>query len=375
MSTALEDSIIPKVLAGERITGLEALEIYRHAQPADLAALADARRNQAKARAYNGRGNEIVTYIIDRNINYTNVCNVYCKFCAFYRTEKDADHYVLSREEIDRKLDELTAVGGIQILMQGGLNPKLKIEWYEDLLSSIRTKFPQIIIHAFSPAELIYIKDISKLSMAETLTRLHAAGLHSVPGGGAEILTDRVRQFISPYKDSADEWLDCMRVAHQVGLHTSATMMYGSIDTFEDRVEHLLKLRDLQDESANYPARFRAFIAWNYQPDGTELGGIRASGFDYLRTIAIGRIMLDNFPHIQASWVTQGPKIGQISLRYGVDDFGSTMMEENVVSAAGCVFTVPPADIERLIGEAGYEVRRRNTRYELMDDAPTAASN
>ena len=308
-----------------------------------------------------------VTYVVGRNINYTNVCWVRCKFCNFYRVPGQDGGYVLPKEAIFAKIEELVAVGGVEILMQGGLNPKLKIEWYEDLLSSIRARFPQVIIHAFSPAELIYIKDISKLSMAETLTRLHAAGLHSVPGGGAEILTDRVRQFISPYKDSADEWLDCMRIAHQVGLHTSATMMYGSIDTFEDRVEHLLRLRDLQDESDAYPARFRAFIAWNYQPDGTELGGVRASGFDYLRTIAIGRIMLDNFPHIQASWVTQGPKIGQISLRYGVDDFGSTMMEENVVSAAGCVFTVPPEDIERLIGEAGYDVRRRNTRYELLD--------
>ena len=199
--------------------------------------------------------------------------------------------------------------------------------------------------------------------MEETLTRLKAAGMHSLPGGGAEILTDRVREWIAPFKDTAEEWLDCMRVAHKVGLGTSATMMYGSVDTLEDRVEHLLKLRDLQDESlANSPAAFTAFIAWNYQPDGTELGGTRASAFDYLRTIAISRVMLDNFPSIQASWVTQGPRIGQISLRYGVNDFGSTMMEENVVSTAGCVFTVPIDEIERLITDAGYVPRRRNTR-------------
>jgi cyclic dehypoxanthinyl futalosine synthase len=179
---------------------------------------------------------------------------------------------------------------------------------------------------------------------------------------------DRVRDFISPYKDTAAEWLDCMRVAHQVGLYSTATMMYGSVDTFADRVEHLVKLRELQDESlAASPAHFRAFIAWNYQPDGTELGGVRASGFDYLRTIAISRLLLDNFPHIQASWVTQGPKVGQLSLRYGVDDFGSTMMEENVVSAAGCVFSVPIEEMVRLIEDAGYTARRRNTRYERVD--------
>jgi cyclic dehypoxanthinyl futalosine synthase len=224
-------------------------------------------------------------------------------------------------------------------------------------------KFPNVILHAFSPAELIYIKNISKISMEETLIRLKKAGLHSVPGGGAEILTDRVRQHISPYKDTADEWLDCMRVAHKVGLRSSATMMYGSVDTIDDRVEHLIRLRDLQDETGG----FTAFIAWNYQPDGTALGGERASAYDYLRTIAISRLMLDNFENLQASWVTQGPKVGQISLRYGVNDFGSTMMEENVVSAAGCVFTVPIEEIERLIIDAGFVPRQRNTRYELVN--------
>jgi cyclic dehypoxanthinyl futalosine synthase len=352
--------IADRVFAEKRLTADDGLRLFRHPDLNDLSLLADHVRRRLNP-------DNRVTYVVGRNINYTNVCWVRCKFCNFYRVPGHEGGYVLPKETIFAKIQEMVDAGGVEILMQGGLNPKLKIEWYEDLLSSIRAKFPQVILHAFSPAELIYVKNISKLSMAETLTRLKAAGLHSVPGGGAEILTDRVREFISPYKDTADEWLDCMRVANQVGLFTTATMMYGSIDTFEDRVEHLIRLRDLQDESlANAPAHFRAFIAWNYQPDGTELGGSRASGFDYLRTIAIGRIMLDNFPHIQASWVTQGPKIGQISLRYGVDDFGSTMMEENVVSAAGCVFTVPPEEIERLIAEAGYEVRRRNTRYELL---------
>lgn len=353
--------IADRVFAGERLTGDDALRLFHHPNLLDLSLLADRVRQRKNPERR-------VTYIVGRNVNYTNVCWVRCKFCNFYRVPGDAEGYVLSQETIFQKIQEMVDAGGVEVLMQGGLNPRLKIEWYEDLLASIRGRFPGVILHAFSPAELIYIKNISRLSMHETLTRLKAAGLHSVPGGGAEILVDRVREFISPYKDTAEEWLECMRVAHQVGLHTSATMMYGSVDTFADRVEHLLKLRDLQDESlAHFPAHFRAFIAWNYQPDGTELGGTRASGFDYLRTIAVARVVLDNFPHLQASWVTQGPKVGQISLRYGVDDFGSTMMEENVVSAAGCVFTVPIEEIERLIREAGYQPRRRNTRYELID--------
>jgi cyclic dehypoxanthinyl futalosine synthase len=350
------DDIADKVYAGERITSEDATRLFHHPNLIELAELADHVRNVKHP-------DKIVTYIIGRNVNYTNVCWVRCGFCNFYRIPGHEEGYVLSREQIFQKIQELVGVGGIELLMQGGLNPKLKIEWYEDLFRAIMEKFPTVILHALSPAEIIYIKKISKLSMEETLTRLKAAGLHSVPGGGAEILTDRVRGFISPYKDTAEEWLDCMRVAHKVGLRSSATMMYGSIDTIQDRVEHLEKLRNLQDETGG----FTAFIAWNYQPDGTELGGTRASAFDYMRTIAISRIFLDNFPNLQASWVTQGPKVGQLSLRYGVNDFGSTMMEENVVSAAGCVFTVPIEEIERLITDAGYTPRRRNTRYEFVD--------
>lgn len=354
--------IAEKVFAGERLSAADGLRLFEHPRLDELAILADTVRRRLNPEP-------VVTYIVSRNINYTNVCWVRCGFCNFYRTPGDpsGEGYVLTREEIGRKLQELSDLGGVEMLMQGGLNPKLKIGWYEELLSWMRAEFPHIIRHCFSPAELIYIKNLSKLSMEETLVRLRDAGLESIPGGGAEILTDRVRNFISPYKDTADAWLECMRVAHRVGLHSTATMMYGSVDTFEDRVEHFLRLRDLQDESlASSPAHFRAFAAWNYQPDGTELGGVRASGFDYLRTIAIARLMLDNFPHIQASWVTQGPKIGQISLSYGVDDFGQTMMEENVVSAAGCTFAVPLEEMERLIGDAGYTPRRRNTRYELL---------
>jgi cyclic dehypoxanthinyl futalosine synthase len=349
------DDIVEKVYNGQRLSFDDGVRLFHHNNVVELAALADYVR-------WKKHPEPIVTYIIGRNINYTNVCWVRCSFCNFYRVPGHEEGYVLPRETIFQKIQEMVDVGGIEILMQGGLNPKLKIEWYEDLFRAIMERFPGVILHALSPAELIYIKNISKLSMEEAFIRLKAAGLHSVPGGGAEILTERVRQHISQYKDTAEQWLDCMRVAHKVGLRSSATMMYGSVDTVEDRVEHLIKLRDLQDETGG----FRAFIAWNYQPDGTELGGTRAPAFDYLRTIAIGRVMLDNFDNIQASWVTQGPRIGQVSLRYGVNDFGSTMMEENVVSQAGCVFTVPIEEIERLIVDAGFEPKRRNTRYELV---------
>ncbi len=351
-----------KVWASERLTAQDGLRLFLHPNLDELAILADSVRRRLNPE-------RVVTYIVSRNINYTNVCWVRCSFCNFYRTPGDTsgDSYVLTRDEIRRKLRELAEVGGVEMLMQGGLNPKLKIEWYEELLGWMREEFPQIIRHCFSPAELIYLAKISKLSMKELLIRLKASGLQSIPGGGAEILTDRVRNFISPYKDTADEWLGCMRAAHRVGIPSTATMMYGSVDTFEDRVEHLTKLRALQDESlTNSPAAFTAFAAWNYQPDGTELGGVRASGFDYLRTIAVARLMLDNFPHFQASWVTQGPKIGQLSLSYGVDDFGQTMMEENVVSTAGCTFAVPLEEMERLILDAGYAPARRNTRYERV---------
>jgi cyclic dehypoxanthinyl futalosine synthase len=349
------DDIADKVYAGERLTYDDGIRLFNHPNIVDLAALADYVR-------WKKHPEPIVSYVIGRNVNYTNVCWVRCSFCNFYRKPGEEGGYVLPKGKIFQKVQEMVDLGGVEVLMQGGLNPKLKIEWYEDLLSSIVEKFPGVILHAFSPAELIYIKNMSKLSMEETLIRLKKAGLHSVPGGGAEILTDRVRQFISQYKDTAEEWLDCMRIAHKVGLRSTATMMYGSVDTLGDRIEHLMKLRDLQDETGG----FTAFIAWNYQPDGTELGGSRATAYDYLRTVAIARIILDNFDNLQASWVTQGPKIGQISLRYGVNDFGSTMMEENVVSAAGCVFTVAIEEIERLIIDAGFEPRRRNTRYELL---------
>ncbi len=351
------DDIADKVYDGERLTWDDGRRLMHHHNLPELAVLADHARRKLNP-------DDVVTYVVGRNVNYTNVCWVRCKFCAFYRVPGHEEGYTLSREQIFDKIQQMVDLGGIEILMQGGLNPKLKIEWYEDLLSAIKQKFGAygVINHAFSPAELIYIQKISKLSMEETLTRLKAAGLDSIPGGGAEILTDRVREYIAPYKDTAEEWLDCMRVAHKVGLRSSVTMMYGSVDTWEDRLEHLMKARDLQDETGG----FTAFIPWSFQPDGTELEGERASAFDYLRTVAISRLILDNIPHMQASWVTQGPKVAQVALGYGLDDFGSTMMEENVVSAANCAFTMPISEMERLIRDAGYEPMRRTTQYHRL---------
>jgi cyclic dehypoxanthinyl futalosine synthase len=302
-------------------------------------------------------------------VNYTNVCWVRCKFCAFYRVPGSDGGYVLPLEAILQKIEEMVDVGGTEVLLQGGLNPSLKIDWFEELFRAVKRGFADktVTLHALSPAEAIYIARISRLTLPETLDRLRAAGLDSMPGGGAEILTDRVRREISPHKDTADEWIDCMRVAHGLGIRTTATMMYGSIDTWEDRVEHLMRIRDLQDETSG----FTAFIPWSFQPDGTELGGSRASAVDYLRTVAVSRLALDNVPHMQASWVTQGPRVAQIALGYGLDDFGSTMMEENVVSAAGCRFTMPIDELERQIRAAGYEPIRRDTQYEPIPGPKT----
>lgn len=354
------DDIADKIYDGVRLTAEDGVRLFHHHNLPELAALADYMR-----RKLHPGTNHLVTYVVGRNVNYTNVCWVRCKFCAFYRVPGHDEGYTLSREQIFEKIQQMVDVGGIEILMQGGLNPKLKIDWYEDLLHSIKEKFGAygVILHAFSPAELIYIAKISSLSQAEMFARLKRAGLDSVPGGGAEILTDRVRQSISPYKDTADEWLDCMREAHKAGLRSTVTMMYGSVDTLEDRIEHLVRSRDLQDETGG----FTAFIPWSFQPDGTDLPGIeRASAFDYLRTVAVSRLMLDNIPHMQASWVTQGPKVAQVALGYGLNDFGSTMMEENVVSSAGCAFTMPIEEMERLICDAGYEPMRRTTQYQLL---------
>ncbi|HZL93980.1 MAG TPA: cyclic dehypoxanthinyl futalosine synthase, partial [Vicinamibacterales bacterium] len=307
----------------------------------------------------------IVTYIIDRNVNYTNICVARCNFCAFYREVGSGDGYVLGFEEIFRKVDETIAVGGNQLLLQGGHNPDLPIAWYEDLFRAIKQKFPDFKLHALSPPEVIHLSRMSKLAVPDVIDRLIAAGLDSIPGGGAEILVDRVRKLLNCFnKASAGEWLDVMRHAHQKGLRTTATMMYGTVETDEDRLEHMLRLRDLQDETGG----FTAFITWSYQPEHTERGGREATGIEYLRTLAIARLVLDNFDNLQASWVTQGGKVGQLSLAFGANDMGSVMIEENVVRAAGASYCMDEVEIVRNVEDAGFVAKRRNMHYEILGD-------
>ncbi|MDB6172054.1 MAG: mqnE 1 [Chthoniobacteraceae bacterium] len=359
---AFEESIADRVLSGERISREDARALYRLPLN-ELGALADHRRNLLRQDAFGGRGNEIVTYIVDRNINYTNVCNVYCKFCAFYRTERDADHYVLSHEQLDEKLDELTAIGGIQILLQGGHHPKLGIEFYLGMLSHVREKYPHINIHGFSPPEFNHFAEVFGMPLREVILKFKEAGLGSIPGGGGEILVDSVRNRIAPLKCNSDQWLKVMEIAHELGLSSSSTMMFGHVETVDDRIAHLQRLRDQQDASGG----FSAFICWTFQPEHTKLRAEPVGSAEYLRMQALSRIFLDNIPNIQSSWVTQGPRIGQVALKYGANDFGSVMMEENVVSSAGTSFRLAKADIEQLIVSAGYEPRRRNNWYKLVD--------
>ena len=357
-----ETTVADKVLAGERITAEEALELYQLPLQ-ELGALADHRRNMAKMDAYDERGNEIVTYIVERNINYTNVCNVYCKFCAFYRTERDSDHYVLSHEQIDQKIDELVSIGGIQILMQGGHHPKLGIGYYLDLLNHLREKYPQVNVHAFSPPEFNHFAQVFRMPLREVIVRFKEAGLGSIPGGGGEILVDRVRNRIAPLKCNTEQWLKVMEIAHEEGLRSSATMMFGHVETIADRIEHLERLRELQDRTGG----FTAFICWTFQPENVVLKATPVGSAEYLRTQALARIYLDNIENLQSSWVTQGPRIGQIALRFGANDYGSVMMEENVVSSAGTTFRLTREEMERLISDAGYEPRARNNRYQLVN--------
>lgn len=355
------DHLSQKVWNGERISESEALQLY--ALPIEeLGRLAHRRRECIKANAYEGRGNEIVTYIVDRNINYTNICNVYCKFCAFYRTAKDADSYVITRDEIDRKIQETIDLGGTQILMQGGHHPDLPLSWYLDLLSHIHTRFPEINIHAFSPSEFIHFQEVFNQPLEEILFQFKEAGLGSIPGGGGEILVDRVRNRIAPLKAMSDDWLSVMDKAHRLGLHSSATMMFGHVESVEDRIEHLARVRRQQDESGG----FTAFIAWTFQAENTRLKANTVGPHEYLKTQALSRIFIDNIPNIQSSWVTQGLEIGQIALQYGANDLGSIMIEENVVSQAGTTFQMSVADMHRLIRDLGYEPRQRNNWYELV---------
>jgi cyclic dehypoxanthinyl futalosine synthase len=355
------DELIQKVWDGKRVDRAEALRLY--ALPLDeLGILADRRRSVAKARAYDGRGNDIVTYVIDRNINYTNICNVYCKFCAFYRVKEDPDAYVLSLEELDRKVEETLAQGGSQILMQGGHHPDLGLDWYLDLLRHLREKFPTLNVHGFSPSEFIHFRKVFDLPLIEIIRQFHEAGLGSIPGGGGEILVDRVRRRISPLKATSEEWLEVMEVAHGLGLSTTATMMFGHVESVEDRLEHLERLRDLQDRTQG----FTAFICWTFQPENTKLRAPTVGAHEYLRMQALARIVLDNFENVQSSWVTQGPEVGQVALRFGANDLGSVMLEENVVSQAGATYRMSVGDMRRLIQDLAYEPRQRNNWYQLI---------
>ena len=365
------DALLHKVWEGERVSGEEALRLY--SLPLEtLGTLADRRRQLAKAAAYDGRGNEIVTYSVDRNVNYTNVCNVYCKFCAFMRTEKDDDAYVITHAEMDRKIEETLALGGTQILMQGGHHPKLSKQWYLDLLTHIREKFPSINIHGFSPSEFVHFQNVFDEPLEEIIRDFREAGLGSIPGGGGEILVDRVRKQISPLKAMSDEWMEVMAIAHRQGLATTATMMFGHVETVEERIEHLECVRHQQEESlADDKVKsghygFTAFIAWTFQAENTRLRVPTVGSHEYLRMQALSRIYLDNVENIQSSWVTQGREIGQVALRYGANDLGSIMIEENVVSQAGTTFRMGVADMQRLIRDLGHEPRQRDNWYQLV---------
>ena len=350
--------IVAKVSGGSRISADEGLALYVHVPTHVLGRLADEIRMRKHP-------NRTVTYIIDRNVNYTNVCVAKCNFCAFYREVGSSEGYVLGFEEIFRKIDETIDVGGVQLLLQGGHNPDLPLGWYEDLFRAIKARYPDFKLHALSPPEVIHLSRLTQITPAEVIDRLINAGLDSIPGGGAEILVDRVRRLLHCYgKATADEWLDVMRQAHTRGLRTTATMMYGTVETMEERIEHMMRLRELQDETGG----FTAFITWSFQPEHTEIGGTEATGVEYLRTLAIARIMLDNFDNLQASWVTQGGKVGQLSLAYGANDMGSVMIEENVVRAAGAAYCMDEIEIVRNVEDAGFVPKRRNMHYDVLGD-------
>ena len=349
--------VLGKALGGERITDEDAIALLRSRDLVAVGRVASEIRNRLNDPAR-------VTFIVDRNLNYTNVCVTDCDFCAFYLRPGDArEGYLLPKPVIFKKIEETLAIGGTGLLMQGGHHPDLGIDYYEDLFRSIKARY-EIHLHALSPPEIQHIARRSKLTVAETLARLRDAGLDSVPGGGAEILVDRVRQIIAPKKTKSEEWLDVMRQAHRLGMSTTATMMYGHVETLEERVDHMRKIRDLQDETRG----FRAFISWTFQRDGNRLDDLvseetRPTSFDYLLTQAVSRIYLDNVPHIQSSWVTQGLKVGQVALGFGADDMGSVMIEENVVSAAGTTFRTTTDELVHLIRSFGRIPVQRDTLY------------
>jgi cyclic dehypoxanthinyl futalosine synthase len=352
--------VLDRALSGERISDEDACTLLRSRDLVAVGRAANELRNRAAEPG-------VVTFIVDRNLNYSNVCYTDCSFCAFYRRPGDTrEGYVLPRAVIFKKIEETLALGGTALLMQGGHNPDLGLDWYEDLFRSIKARYP-IHLHALSPSEVQHIARKAKRTPSETLGRLRDAGLDSLPGGGAEILVDRVRKIISPKKTTSDEWLQIMRSAHRLGMSTTATMMWGHVETLEERVEHMRRIRDLQDEMHG----FRAFISWTYQPDHTELAPHvtwTPTSFDYLLMQAVSRVYLDNVEHIQSSWVTQGMKIGQVALAFGADDMGSIMIEENVVSAAGTTHRASTEDFVHTITNAGYRARQRDTLYRPVRD-------
>ncbi len=349
--------IAKNIAGGQPINREEALWLLTEADLLKVGQLAD------KIRRQKHPGNR-VTFVVDRNVNYSNVCESQCRFCAFYRSVDAADAYLLDYETIFAKVQELVDYDGTQLLMQGGIHPGLDIEWFENLFRQLKEKFPQVQIHSLSPAEVIQIAKLSDLSMEECLQRLHAAGLASVPGGGAEILVDRVRREISPNKIGWKKWAGVMEEAHRLGMRTTATMMFGSTETPEDIVQHLFRIREIQERTGG----FTAFIPWSYQPDNTELGGESASGIEYLKVLAVSRIVLDNIENIQASWVTQGSRMAQVALSFGGNDLGGTMLEENVVAAAGCSFRMSQDDIVELVRGAGFIPARRTTEYQILKE-------
>lgn len=352
--------IASRVEAGERIDAEEALLLHERADLLTLGRLADLVRRRKHPEP-------IVTYVVDRNINPTNACVVDCGFCAFYRRPDDPEVYVLTTEEIAEKVRETAELGGRQILIQGGHHPRIKADWWCELLTHLRERFPQVNAHALSAPELDHLAKLDKRPVDELLADLVAAGLGSVPGAGAEMLVERVRKIIAPKKMKVDRWLDVHRAIHGAGLRSSATMMYGHVETAAERIEHLQRLRDLQDETGG----FTAFICWNMQPDGVPAEHLfpgRTTHATYLRVLAVARIFLDNFDNLQTSYVTQGMKVSQASLRFGANDFGGTMLEENVVSAAGCFHLESIQTIERMISAAGYTPRQRNSWYGIVDE-------
>ena len=354
--------ILDKAIAGDRLTPAEGLTLL---ESHDLVSIGEAANTVTKRL----HPEPYRTYNIDRNINYTNVCSAVCDFCAFFRKPKSPEGYVLDKDTIYKKIEETIALGGDQILMQGGMNPDLPLEWYEDLLRSLKERFPQVNLHCFSPPEIHALHKLSKLPVRTVLERLKAAGLGSLPGGGGEILVDRVRKAMTRGKCLTDEWLNVCREWHLLGGKGSATMMFGHIETLPERIEHLERLRQLQDETGG----FTAYICWTFQPDHTDMSHVAPAGsFEYLKTQAVSRLYLDNFPNIQSSWVTQGEKIGGLALHFGANDMGSLMIEENVVAEAGTVHHLTLDTIRRLIVDAGYIPRQRNVFYEYIDGDDSA---